>query len=217
MRLPAAGQVPHHATVPSTQTNSSKHNLFRWMSNVRLRTTPWPPSAKRHMIAPAFGLVLVISTGLLACGTGSPAQQPTPEGTLPTRQAVEPTTTSAVANPPETTRGQDGDAASTGGTSTRQSRSTSASGDSAASAATGGKPEGTSTQKPSGPDVDALTALYQATDGDNWKSNTNWLSDQPISTWHGVSVNDAGRVEALHLTDNQLVGHFPRNWASSKG
>ena len=64
-------------------------------------------------------------------------------------------------------------------------------------------------KSPSGPDVDALTALYQATDGDNWKSNTNWLSDQPISTWHGVSVNDAGRVDALHLDNNQLVGHLP--------
>ena len=217
MRLPEARQAPDHATVPSTHTNSRKHNLFRWMSNVRLGTTPWSPSTKRHMIAPAFGLVFVISTGLLACGTGSPAQQPTPEGTLPTRQAVEPTTGSAAATPPEPTQGQDGDAASTGGTSTRQSRSTPASGDSAASATTDGKPEGTSTQKPSGPDVDALTALYQATDGDNWKSNTNWLSDQPISTWHGVSVNDAGRVGALHLTDNQLVGHLPSELGKLEG
>ena len=29
----------------------------------------------------------------------------------------------------------------------------------------------------------ALIALYKATDGDNWKDNTNWCSDKPITEW----------------------------------
>ena len=166
---------------------------------------------------PSSGLALVVSTGLLACGTASPAEQPTSNGTAATRQADDPSPGSAAANPSGTSRERGRDAAgkppsnstTTGGTTARQSRPTPASDASAANAATGGKPEETSAQKPSGPDVDALTALYHATDGDNWKSNTNWLSDQPVSTWHGVYVNDAGRVRALNLNNNQLAGHLP--------
>ena len=184
---------------------------------------PAPTTAPtfRRTWLPALGLALIVSATMLACGTASPAEQPTSESAAATKRAEEPTSGSAAANPSGTTRGQDGDAAgkrpsnqttpesSTGGASARQSISTPAAGDSAANAATGGKPEGTSAQKPSGPDVDALTALYRATDGDNWKSNTNWLSDQPVSTWHGVYVNDAGRVRALNLNNNQLAGHLP--------
>ena len=33
----------------------------------------------------------------------------------------------------------------------------------------------------------ALVALYEATDGENWTNNTNWLSDRPIGEWYGVS------------------------------
>src|SRR5690606_8273080 len=32
-----------------------------------------------------------------------------------------------------------------------------------------------------------LVALYNATNGDNWSNNTNWLSGQ-INTWHGITV-----------------------------
>ena len=32
-----------------------------------------------------------------------------------------------------------------------------------------------------------LVALYNATDGPNWTDNTNWLSNEPLSEWHGVS------------------------------
>ena len=39
----------------------------------------------------------------------------------------------------------------------------------------------------------ALVALYNATGGDNWKDKTNWLSDRPIGTWHGVGTNAQGR------------------------
>ncbi len=58
-------------------------------------------------------------------------------------------------------------------------------------------------------DRDALVALYQATDGDSWINNDNWLSDNPISEWHGVTIDDEGRVSELLLYENQLRGHIP--------
>ena len=55
-----------------------------------------------------------------------------------------------------------------------------------------------------------LIALYEATDGDNWKDNTNWLSStSPLDQWYGVTTDDAGRVDSLDLADNQLMGPIP--------
>ena len=53
-----------------------------------------------------------------------------------------------------------------------------------------------------------LVALYNATDGDNWTNKTNWLSDNDISTWHGVSVSN-GWVTGLDLRNNNLTGTIP--------
>ncbi|CAN0294503.1 unnamed protein product, partial [Laminaria digitata] len=53
---------------------------------------------------------------------------------------------------------------------------------------------------------DALVALYDATDGANWKKSTNWNKGADLSLWHGVKVNDQGRVVELHLTSNNLRG-----------
>ena len=55
----------------------------------------------------------------------------------------------------------------------------------------------------------ALVALYNATGGDNWTDNTNWLSDRPLGEWHGVSTNAQGRVDTLDLEDNHLWGTIP--------
>ena len=55
----------------------------------------------------------------------------------------------------------------------------------------------------------ALEALYNATGGANWTSNTNWLSSLPLSDWHGVGVDGNGCVTGLDLTDNQLTGTIP--------
>ena len=59
------------------------------------------------------------------------------------------------------------------------------------------------------PDRDALVALYEATDGDNWENNTNWLSDRPINEWFGVTTNDDGRVTWIELGRNELSGVLP--------
>ena len=44
-------------------------------------------------------------------------------------------------------------------------------------------------------DREALIALYNATHGADRRKNTNWLSDSPVSEWHGVAIDtDNGRV-----------------------
>ena len=55
----------------------------------------------------------------------------------------------------------------------------------------------------------ALVALYNATDGANWRNNTNWLSDEPLDTWEGVTTDDRGRVIQLHLVEQRLNGQLP--------
>ena len=52
----------------------------------------------------------------------------------------------------------------------------------------------------------ALVALYEATDGPSWTTQTNWLSDAPLGEWHGVTTDAAGRVWGLDLSRNGLSG-----------
>ncbi len=55
---------------------------------------------------------------------------------------------------------------------------------------------------------DVLVALYNATGGANWTNNTNWLTDNDISTWYGVGVSN-GLVTSLKLNLNNLTGDIP--------
>ena len=55
-------------------------------------------------------------------------------------------------------------------------------------------------------DREALIAFYNATDGPNWKDNTNWCSDGPLDTWHGVTTDSEGRVTEISLNSNNLSG-----------
>ena len=59
------------------------------------------------------------------------------------------------------------------------------------------------------PDRDVLVALYHATDGPNWRKNTNWLSEAPLGEWHGVATDSDGRVTDLRLFNNRLSGEIP--------
>ncbi|MDE2815977.1 MAG: leucine-rich repeat domain-containing protein [Chloroflexota bacterium] len=56
---------------------------------------------------------------------------------------------------------------------------------------------------------DALVVLYAATDGANWKSRRNWLTDVPVGRWPGVTTDERGHVTHLHLNDNRLRGEIP--------
>ena len=55
----------------------------------------------------------------------------------------------------------------------------------------------------------ALVALYNATNGPNWENNYNWLSDEPLDHWAGVSIDTEGRVTRLSLSSNRLAGPIP--------
>ena len=59
------------------------------------------------------------------------------------------------------------------------------------------------------PDWPALVALYNATEGPNWGSKTNWLSNRPLRDWFGVGTDDDGRVTQLSLSGNQMSGLIP--------
>ncbi len=62
----------------------------------------------------------------------------------------------------------------------------------------------------------ALVALYNATDGPNWNHNQNWLSDEPLDEWYGVTVEDE-RVTGLVLNANQLTGTIPSELGNLAG
>ena len=55
----------------------------------------------------------------------------------------------------------------------------------------------------------ALASLYHATNGPNWTTGTNWLSDAPVGDWHGVTADPTGHVTELRLADNNLRGRIP--------
>ena len=63
-------------------------------------------------------------------------------------------------------------------------------------------------------DREALAALYNATDSENWNGSANWLSDAPSGEWHGVYTNDDGRVIRPDLSINFLSGEIPAELGS---
>ena len=62
-----------------------------------------------------------------------------------------------------------------------------------------------------GPDciVEALEALYESGGGAGWTRSDNWLTDEPVSSWYGVTMDDEGRITAIDLSGNGLVGGLP--------
>ena len=58
-------------------------------------------------------------------------------------------------------------------------------------------------------DREILATLYEMTAGRYWLHNDNWLTDAPLAEWYGVSADANGRVDALYLQDNNLVGRLP--------
>ena len=65
------------------------------------------------------------------------------------------------------------------------------------------------TIKGAGLDREVLTALYHGTNGDGWTNNENWLSDEPLSDWHGVTTSRLGEVTSIQLRQNNLRGPIP--------
>ena len=63
-------------------------------------------------------------------------------------------------------------------------------------------------------DREALVALYNTTDGENWNTSYNWLSDAPLGEWEGVTTNRDGRVTNLDLGGYFLNGEIPAELGS---
>ena len=59
------------------------------------------------------------------------------------------------------------------------------------------------------PELAALHALYNATDGANWTNKNNWLTSAPLSDWHGIKTDDEGRITEIYLIGNNLEGEIP--------
>ena len=53
-------------------------------------------------------------------------------------------------------------------------------------------------------DREILIKFYESTGGDNWTNNTNWCTDEPLSSWYGV-VTRGGKVIQINLENNGLV------------
>ena len=58
-------------------------------------------------------------------------------------------------------------------------------------------------------DREILVSLYHATGGPRWTKRDNWMSDAPLGEWHGIRVDDEGRVIYVELGLNNLVGSIP--------
>lgn len=59
-------------------------------------------------------------------------------------------------------------------------------------------------------DVEAVKALYSATNGPKWNNNTGWLKGDPCqNSWFGLYCSEDGRILEINLVDNQLDGQIP--------
>ncbi|OFX18751.1 MAG: hypothetical protein A2041_12640 [Bacteroidetes bacterium GWA2_31_9b] len=59
-------------------------------------------------------------------------------------------------------------------------------------------------------EYNAIIALYNSTNGDNWAINTNWLSAGNIDQWYGILTSE-GHVIQINLPSNNLFGTLPFN------
>lgn len=56
---------------------------------------------------------------------------------------------------------------------------------------------------------EALIALYDATDGNNWTNNTNWCTEADLTEWYGIRCDYYGNIISLDLSNNNLTGQIP--------
>ena len=64
------------------------------------------------------------------------------------------------------------------------------------------------------PERDALVALYESTNGKTWMHNSNWMTEAPLSEWHGITTDHNGHVIEVGLRFNKLTGPIPAELAN---
>jgi fibronectin type III domain protein/Leucine Rich Repeat (LRR) protein len=57
-------------------------------------------------------------------------------------------------------------------------------------------------------ECEALFALYESTNGDQWYDNSNWFSENQVWSWYGIT-GSAGHVQGINLRYNGLNGTIP--------
>ena len=131
----------------------------------------------RYVTLVSVILALALTAALAACGSDEPSGGTGPDRTAstPTETPASPTRTASTPVPSPTATDAPGTAAATAPPAVSGSAET---------------------------DREALVALYNATNGENWRYNDNWLSDAPLGEWYGVNTNDDGRVRALDFNGN---------------
>jgi hypothetical protein len=60
----------------------------------------------------------------------------------------------------------------------------------------------------------ALVDLYDSTNGAGWLFK--WTLSSPVATWHGVAIDNSGRVTNLILDNNKLTGIIPTSIGNLK-
>jgi len=63
----------------------------------------------------------------------------------------------------------------------------------------------------------ALVDFYNATGGPVWTTNYNWLTNNPVSTWYGVSVSGNRVVQIFFPWGNNVVGAIPSSFGGLTG
>ena len=58
-------------------------------------------------------------------------------------------------------------------------------------------------------DTGVLESLFEAAGGPGWSNAEGWLGSPVLAGWHGVRTDSLGRVTALDLSRNGLVGRLP--------
>ena len=56
-----------------------------------------------------------------------------------------------------------------------------------------------------------LSKLFQATNGNNWKSKDGWMvANSDVCSWYGIECREGSTVESVNLGSNHLVGSVPK-------
>jgi len=59
-------------------------------------------------------------------------------------------------------------------------------------------------------EMDALRALYNSTNGDNWNRRWNWFEGNPCTnSWWGIACDDDANINSIIMPSNNLVGTLP--------
>jgi hypothetical protein len=57
--------------------------------------------------------------------------------------------------------------------------------------------------------MQVLIDIYVQCNGKNWKKTSNWLTDEDIKEWDGITTDDDGEVTVIELKNNNLKGLIP--------